>query len=186
MTVRGPSRASARRPHGARWRAALLCASLATAGVALPWSGGGETGSACAADPADDAAAAVEQTLRLYEEAWSRHDAHAVASYYHEPAMRVGQGGPHVRATRADQEAFFTGFLKSLVDQGYATSRWESLQVKLLDSRSALASGVVARLSADGSVFQRQGVTYGLWKTPDGWKIYLSTTHPTEAVLPLR
>lgn len=150
----------------------------------LPSAGQMEMGSAYAAETAADVAA-VEETLRRYEEAWSRHDAHAVAGYYHEPAMRVGQGGPHVRATRAEQEAFFTGFLKGLVDKGYVASRWESLQVKLLDANTALASGVVVRLRADDVVFQRQGVTYGLWKTPDGWKIYLSTTHPPESALPL-
>ena len=57
---------------------------------------------------------AVTQALQAYEEAWSRHDAHAIAGFYYEPAMRVSAGGPVVRATRAMQETFFSGLLSGL------------------------------------------------------------------------
>lgn len=126
---------------------------------------------------ADANASSVEQVLRAYEEAWSRHDAHAVASFYNEPAMRVSPGGPTVRQSRAVQEAFFAGLLASLAKQGYATSEWERLEVRLLDANTAIASGVVVRRRSDGTVFQRQGVTYNLWRGAEGWKIFLSATH---------
>lgn len=77
---------------------------------------------------------AVEKVLRAYEQAWSRHDGHAVASFYYEPAMRITKDGPVVRATRADQEAFFDRFLRGLVGRGYARSTWEGLEVRLLDA----------------------------------------------------
>lgn len=137
---------------------------------------------ALAADPEQ----AIVQTLHAYEEAWSRHDAHAVASFYYEPAMRVGKGGPAVRTTRADQEAFFDGFLRGLVERGYARSAWEALDVRLLDEQTALASGITLRYRADGSVFERVAVTYGLWRTGEGWRIFLSTTHPPESALRFR
>ena len=57
----------------------------------------------CATSAAADERDAVKQTMEAYEQAWSRHDAHAVADFYFEPAMRVSKGGPVVRATRADQ-----------------------------------------------------------------------------------
>ena len=129
---------------------------------------------------------AIMQALTAYEEAWSRHDAHAVAAFYYEPAMRVGKGGPAVRATRADQEAFFDGFLRGLVERGYARSAWEGLEVRLLDEQTALASGITVRYRADGTVFERVAVTYGLWRTGEGWKIFLSTTHQPETVLRFR
>ena len=139
----------------------------------------------CNARAADEEQA-IMQTLQAYEEAWSRHDAHAVAGFYYEPAMRVGKGGPAVRTTRADQGAFFDGFLRGLVERGYARSAWEGLEVRLLDERTALASGITDRYREDGTVFERVAVTYGLWRTGEGWKIFLSTTHPPETVLRFR
>jgi len=139
----------------------------------------------CNARAADEEQA-IMQTLQAYEEAWSRHDAHAVAGFYYEPAMRVGKGGPAVRTTRADQEAFFDGFLRGLVGRGYARSAWEVLEARVLDEQTALASGITMRYRADGTVFERVAVTYGLWRTGEGWKIFLSTTHPPETALRFR
>ena len=85
------------------------------------------------------------KVLQAYEEAWSRHDAHAVAGFYYEPAVRVARGGPVMRLKRADQEAFFSGFLRGLVGRGYACSAREHLEVRLLDAETAIASGVTGR-----------------------------------------
>jgi hypothetical protein len=87
---------------------------------------------------------------------------------------------------RALQETFFSGFRPSLVQQGYATRTWEHLDVRLLDANTAIASGVVVRHRNDGSVFQRQGVTYTLWRTEQGWKIFLSATHLPSTALHFR
>src|SRR4249920_2386269 len=92
---------------------------------------------------------AVKNALKAYEEAWSRQDAEAVASFYFEPAMRVGKGGPVVRATRAEQKAFFDGFLRGLVGRGYARSAWEELEIRLIDPQTALASGITVRYRSD-------------------------------------
>jgi ketosteroid isomerase-like protein len=129
---------------------------------------------------------AVLNVMRAYEDAWSRHDARAIAGFYYEPAIRVSPAGPVVRATRTLQETFFSGLLPGLIEQGFATSAWESLDVQLLDANTAVASGVVVRRRSDGSVFQRQGVTYTLWRTGEDWKIFLSATHSPSAVLRLR
>jgi uncharacterized protein (TIGR02246 family) len=135
---------------------------------------------------AADEQSAVERTLRAYEEAWSHHDAQAIASFYYEPAVRVTAGGPVVRATRRDEEAFFKSFLPTLVKSGYDQSEWESLQIHLLDPKTAIASGVTVRYRADRSLFARLGVTYALCSTPDGWKIFLSATHEPASVLQFR
>ena len=58
---------------------------------------------------------AVKDVLKAYEEAWSRHDGEAVASFYLSPGHARRKGGPVVRATRAEQKAFFDGFLRGLV-----------------------------------------------------------------------
>jgi ketosteroid isomerase-like protein len=136
-----------------------------------------------AAEPTE---AAVKSALVGYEEAWSRQDAATVASFYYEPAMRVSKGGPTVRATRADQQAFFDGFLRGLVERGYARSLWESLDVRLLDDQTAIASGVTVRLRTDGSEFERAGVTYALRNTPNGWEIFMSATHAPDKALRFR
>src|ERR1019366_5539388 len=91
---------------------------------------------------AADGVKAVEGTLRAYEQAWSHLDGHAAASFYYEPAMRVTNGGPVMRATRSDQGAFFNGFLAALAKAGYTRSALEELQVRLLDPNTAVASGV--------------------------------------------
>jgi uncharacterized protein (TIGR02246 family) len=135
---------------------------------------------------AADEERAVQEVLQAYEQAWSRHDAHAVAGFYYEPAMRVTKGGPVVRPTRADQEAFFEGFLRGLVERGYASSQWEQLEVRLLDPETAIASGIAVRYRADGTVFERVAVTYALRDTAEGWKIFLSATHAPDSVLRFR
>jgi hypothetical protein len=109
-----------------------------------------------------------------------------VASFYFEPAMRVGKGGPVVRATRAQQKEFFNGFLRGLVDRGYARSAWEELEVRLLDPQTALASGITVRYRNDGTVLERVAVTYGLRESPEGWKIFMSATHALDSVLRFR
>jgi uncharacterized protein (TIGR02246 family) len=129
---------------------------------------------------------AVKDVLKAYEEAWSRHDGAAVASFYFEPAMRVGKVGPVVRATRAEQIAFFDGFLRGLIDRGYARSAWEELDVRLLDPQTALASGITVRYRSDGTVLERLAVTYGLRDSTEGWKIFMSATHSPDSVLRFR
>ena len=129
---------------------------------------------------------AVKDVLKAYEEAWSRHDGEAVASFYFEPAMRVGKGGPLVRATRGEQRAFFEGFLRALVERGYARSAWEELEVRLLDPQTALASGITVRYRSDGTVLERLAVTYGLRESAEGWKIFMSATHSPDSVLRFR
>jgi len=129
---------------------------------------------------------AVKDALKAYEQAWSQHDGQAVASFYYEPAMRVGKGGPVVRATQAEQSAFFEAFLRGLVERGYARSAWEELEVRLLDPQTALASGITVRYREDGSVLERVAVTYGLRKSGEGWKIFLSATHSPDSVLRFR
>jgi ketosteroid isomerase-like protein len=125
----------------------------------------------------------VRQTLQAYEQAWSRHDAQAIAGFYFEPAMRVSKAGPVVRATRADQQTFFAGYLRAMIERGYERSEWESLNGRLLDAQTALASGVAVRYRLDGSILERVGLTYHFWKTGDGWKIFVSATHAPENVL---
>jgi uncharacterized protein (TIGR02246 family) len=140
----------------------------------------------CGTVLADAEQDAVKEVLKAYEEAWSRHDGEAVAGFYYEPAMRVGKGGPVVRATRAEQRAFFEGFLRGLVERGYARSAWEELEVRLLDPQTALASGVTVRYREDGTVLERVAVTYGLRNSGEGWKIFMSATHSPDSVLRFR
>ena len=140
----------------------------------------------CPAASAADGEDAIRQTLQAYEQAWSRHDAHAVAGFYFEPAMRVSKAGPVVRPMRADQETFFDGYLRGIIVRGYDRSEWESLEVRLLDAQTGLASGIAVRYRADGSVLERVAVTYQLWNTDQGWQIFLSATHAPESVLHFR
>ena len=151
----------------------------------LGFEGGVEAATESGGD-ADAAAADIVATLQAYEGAWGRHDGSAVASFYYEPAMRVGQAGPVVRQTRKDQEAFFNGFLKGLVGRGFERSEWAELDVRLLDAQTAIASGVAVRYKSDGEVLERVAVTYGVRKTEAGWKIFLSAAHAGDTPLRFR
>jgi ketosteroid isomerase-like protein len=139
------------------------------------------SGAALAGDRAD-----IEGTLQGYERAWSDHDPGAIASFYHEPAMRVSPNGPVIRQTRKDQEIFFSAFLPGLIQRGFDRTAWEELNVHLLDAETAMASGIVIRTRKDGSVLERIAVSYGLRKTPQGWRIFLSDTHAPETVMRFR
>ena len=152
--------------------------------VAVLWSAG--LSGRLSAATEGDGRGEVLNTMQAYEEAWGRHDAAAVASFYYEPAMRVGQAGPVVRSTRKDQETFFSGFLQGLVGRGFERSEWVELDVRLLDAQTAIASGVAVRYKTDGEVLERVAVTYGLRKTDAGWKIFLSTTHAPDTALRFR
>jgi len=125
----------------------------------------------------------IQQVMYAYEQAWSKHDANAVSAFYFEPAMRVSKGGPTVRPTLNDQKLLFTGLLQGLVDRGYERSDWEHMDVHLLDAQTAIVSGITARYKTDGSLMERLGVTYLLWKTPDGWKIFMSATQSPDRAL---
>jgi hypothetical protein len=72
------------------------------------------------------------------------------------------------------------------VNRGYARSTWEELNVRLLDEQTAIAGGVTVRYRSDGSVFERLGATYGLYRTNEGWKIFMSATHAPDSVLRFR
>lgn len=58
--------------------------------------------------------------------------------------------------------------------------------MRLLDETTAIASGVTVRYRPDGSVLERMALTYGLYKTSEGWKIFLSATHSANTVLRFR
>jgi hypothetical protein len=75
------------------------------------------------------------------------------------------------------------GYLRAMIERGYERSEWESLNGRLLDAQTALASGVAVRYRLDGSILERVGLTYHFWKTGDGWKIFVSATHAPENVL---
>ncbi len=162
------------RGGGWTWRRPLRLAGL-VAGLL------GVAGSALAGTA--DEVRAVQQVMRDYEAAWSRHDAHAIAGFYFEPAMRVSAAGPTVRDTRAVQEAVFNGLLQKLAQRGYATSTLQHMEVHLLDVDTAVASGVVVRDRQDGSLLETVGATYLLWRTTEGWKIFLSANHEPQTAL---
>jgi hypothetical protein len=70
-----------------------------------------------------------------------------VASFYFEPAMRVSKGGRVIRATRAEQKAFFDGFPRGLVGRGYSRNAWEDLEVRPRGSALPSLPAVLHRCS---------------------------------------
>ena len=96
--------------------------------------------------------------------------------------MRVSRGGPIVRPTRADRETFVAGLVRGLVEQGYARSESEEIEVRLLDAQTAIASRVTVRYKSDSSVLERLGVTYWLRETDGGWRIFLFATYVPAAL----
>lgn len=133
-----------------------------------------------------DDKAVVTQALNDYVSAFHNFDVQRVLRYYHEPLMLIGAAGIRVMATRADTEAWMQSFWARLKERGYARGgEFSPLHVKQVSAGVAVASAQFVRYKADGQELERNGATYVLHKTGDGWKIVVVVGHDPGGVLRL-
>jgi hypothetical protein len=111
----------------------------------------------------------IRPLLEDYSEAFSGDHRHT-AAFYETPANVIMPGQFRVLATMDDVVQFIEEVLARIGPLGYANTTCDSISVKLLNSRTALASVVGVRRRADGSEMPRAGFTY-LLTDNGGWKI---------------
>jgi hypothetical protein len=71
----------------------------------------------------------------------------------------------------------FGPVMENLRRQDYECSEFDLQLLKLLDNKSALATGVAIRYARDGKELSRAGLTYLLHKTGDNWKFAVMVLH---------
>ena len=111
----------------------------------------------------------IKRLLEAYSEAFSG-DPRRTAAFYEVPANVIMPRGFRVLTTMDDVVQFIEEVLVRIRPLGYAATTCESISIRLLNSRVALASVVGVRRRADGSEMQRAGFTY-LLTNNRGWKI---------------
>lgn len=115
----------------------------------------------------------IRQLLSAYLRAWSRADAHALASAFEPNGDFVSPDGAHAEGRRAI-ESFYSGAF----ERGYAHSEanFAVRKIRLVDPHTAIVDGVWTIANAHDPSGARRAPERGLavvvlGKTPDGWKI---------------
>jgi ketosteroid isomerase-like protein len=114
--------------------------------------------------------AAIVQTARDYVAAFNTLRPEAVARFYHEPCMVIGQRAV-VWSSHADVERAIGSLMESLRARNFGRTEWASFRVKEQSDGVAIGSGVAIRSTTDGAELERVGATYVYRRTDDGWKI---------------
>jgi len=125
----------------------------------------------------------LRQVLSEYYAAFSTLDIQAVLPYFHQPALLIGPQGVIALPTPAALVPVFGPVMEDLRRQGYQRSEFDLQQLKLLDGKSALATGVAIRYARDGKELSRAGLTYLLHRTggtsgrAGAWKFAVMVLH---------
>lgn len=125
---------------------------------------------------------AIRKVMRDYYEVFPR-DSVAAAANYGEPVLFVRPQEVFVVATRAEISDMFTKALKNLKARGYSMTKAPDLNIKMLNSTTALCSTIAVRMKADGTELERSGFTYLLHKGINGWKINESIDTDTDKLM---
>ena len=128
--------------------------------------------------------AAIRETATEYAGALIGARADIMVPFFQLPCLVVLPERVMTLSTGAEIEELFSHLIERLKARGYARSEYIHLYVRQLSESQALTSGVIARYTASGEEFERQGATYIYRKTDDGWKIaVLVGPHDPDTVL---
>ena len=132
-------------------------------------------------------AAEIRDLLLRYTEWFSAGDAGRIArEAYHVPFQGFLATGPLAVSSVEAVELALAATIGAMRLTGYARSTLSEPVVSLLDHRAAIASGVVTRYRADGTVMDTLGSSYLLGKTLlHGWRILSNFTHDQGSVVRL-
>ena len=119
----------------------------------------------------------LRQVLSDYYAAFSTLDIQAVLPYFHQPALLIGPQGIIALPTPTALVPVFAPVMEGLRRQNYQRSEFDLQLLKLLDGKSALATGVAVRYTRDGKELSRAGLTYLLRKTGETWKFAVMVLH---------
>ncbi len=118
-----------------------------------------------------DEQAEVKQALRDYVADFSTLDLDVYLRHYHKPLMMARAGGVTVLQTVDDMKSFFAATVERLKSEGYGRSEWEEIEVQVLSDKTAYANATATRYKKDGSVLERAGTSYVMYKSDEGWQV---------------
>ncbi len=120
----------------------------------------------------------VESFFREYNDTFKTIDGRRIATLYHAPSLTLrGDGTFLLLDTQEAIEKFFQKVAETYSGEGYADGAFTNLTVVPIGGRSALATMDWTLLRRDGTPIREWRQSYNLLRTPDGWKIILSTFH---------
>ncbi|WP_341503085.1 hypothetical protein [Gallaecimonas sp. GXIMD4217] len=107
----------------------------------------------------------------------------ATPALYGDTVMLMSNSVPPRTLTGELMNEQVTKFLTRLKQQGISRVEWESTNIKRLSPNLAIASNVAARYRRDGSLFNRVGATYYVYKQQGQWRISAFAIHDPGNVL---
>ncbi len=119
----------------------------------------------------------VLETFRRYVKAFETLQPEAVVPYYHEPCLFMSPQVVMTLQSSANVVAFFTTVMAGLRGDGYASSAFPHLRVRMLSDVVATVEGVGTWKRADGTELRRFGLTYTLRRNDSGWRIAVAVVH---------
>jgi hypothetical protein len=116
--------------------------------------------------------------IAFYSREFDSADGARIAKLYHAPCVTMrGDGSIHSFRSQEELTRFFQGVADSYRKDGYRTSRFSSLEVVPIGTRSALVTVDWELLGADGSAIRKWRQSYNLVDVENGWQILVSTFH---------
>jgi ketosteroid isomerase-like protein len=116
-------------------------------------------------------------SFRRYAEAFQSLDAKAVARHFHEPSLLITPQGIAAMRTIADVEQAYERVMTDLPAQGYAGTRFTSLDARQLGDELAVVTGAGVWKKATGEEFAPFGISYTLRRANGAWRIVVATIY---------
>lgn len=101
-------------------------------------------------------------------------DMSVIMQHFHPQTLQVPPNAPpRLASDRKVLSKGFGYFLSSIEEMGAVGIRWEKVQYAKLGERHALASNIANIYNKDNEVIDRRSSVYSLYKTDQGWQIFM-------------
>ena len=118
------------------------------------------------------------ESFRSYARAFQSLDAKGVARHFHEPALLITPDEVAALRTLEEVEQAYSRIMANLPAQGYASTRFSSLDAWRLSDDLAVVSGAGVWKRATGEEFAPFAMTYTLRRTAGTWRIVVAAIYP--------
>jgi len=123
-------------------------------------------------------ASEIKELFNNYTKLFNTRDGAAIASYYHAPSITTrSDGSVHLFQSHLEVRDFFQAVAEKYYAEGQRGSLFIDLDVKLIGSKSVLATLEWQMLREDGSTIRKWRQSYNLIRPLDRWQIMASTAH---------
>jgi hypothetical protein len=120
----------------------------------------------------------VLEFFQRYQREFDQQNWPAFAALFHEPAFSVrGDGSVMLIPTYADGERLYAAVAQAWRGEGYAKFEMQDFEVLHMGRDSRLVSFDWRMLREDGQLIRRWRQSYQLIRTPQGWRVVMSTFH---------